>query len=140
MRVVVFGGRDFGNLGNKKKSTEENLLEYQWIMKCLTDFAKTVKSPLHIITGMATGVDLVAYEFALNNKLTWSEYPANWNRYGRGAGFKRNKQMIVEGKPDIGLAFPGGPGTRNMKEQLRSYRIKFLEFKYVSPTDEVYQL
>lgn len=140
MRVVVFGGRNFGNLYNKDKPSEQNLREYQWIMKCLHDYSKTVKSPLHIITGMATGVDLVAFDYSVQNKLEVSKFPANWKRYGMVAGTKRNKQMIVEGKPDIGLAFPGKKGTRNMKQQLRSAGIKFLEFRYNDVENEVYQL
>lgn len=137
MRVVIFGGRNFGNLYNKDKTSEENLTEYRWIMKCLDDYLK-LNPNLHIITGMATGVDLVAYDFAIQHELGVSKFPANWNRYGRSAGTKRNKQMIVDGKPDVGLAFPGGPGTRNMKQQLNKAGIKILEFKYVN-NDEVYQ-
>ena len=42
------------------------------------------------------------------------EYPAEWGKYGRGADYKRNIQMLKEGDPDLVLAFPGGRGTENM--------------------------
>ena len=32
-------------------------------------------------------------------------FPAQWDTYGRGAGFARNVQMLREGKPDYVLAF-----------------------------------
>ena len=38
--------------------------------------------------------------------------------------------MLVEGKPDVGLAFPGGKGTADMTERLRKAKIKVIEFTY----------
>jgi len=32
-------------------------------------------------------------------------HPPDWRRYGRGAGFVRNRQMVEEGKPDLVIAF-----------------------------------
>jgi hypothetical protein len=43
-------------------------------------------------------------------------FPANWKQYGKSAGYRRNTQMLEEGKPDIVIAFPGGRGTEMMCE------------------------
>lgn len=52
-----------------------------------------------------------------------AHYPADWNRYGRAAGPIRNRQMLVEGQPDLVVAFHNSlatsKGTRNMVEQAR---------------------
>lgn len=38
-----------------------------------------------------------------------------WEIHGqRLAGPMRNKQMLVEGKPELVIAFPGGTGTAHM--------------------------
>jgi len=37
--------------------------------------------------------------------------PEDWEAHGRLAGPIRNAPMIREGKPDVVIAFPGGPGT-----------------------------
>jgi hypothetical protein len=47
------------------------------------------------------------------------EYRAEWHRFGREAGPMRNARMLAEGKPNLVVAFPGGPGTRNMVDLAR---------------------
>jgi hypothetical protein len=41
---------------------------------------------------------------------------AEWEKYGRLAGPKRNARML-EWKPNLVIAFPGGAGTSNMVKQ-----------------------
>ena len=67
-----------------------------------------------IIHGAAAGADAMAGRYARENDIECREFPAEWERYGRSAGYKRNQQMLDEGKPDMVVAFPGGPGTQNM--------------------------
>lgn len=43
-------------------------------------------------------------------------YPADWRRDGKSAGYRRNRRMLSEGRPDLVIAFPGGPGTAHMVE------------------------
>jgi hypothetical protein len=54
--------------------------------------------------------------------------PADWNKHGRSAGFRRNLEM-AEMQPDVVLACPGGRGTANMVEIARSkgLRVVMLE-------------
>jgi hypothetical protein len=48
-------------------------------------------------------------------------YPADWRLHGRAAGPIRNTLMLVEGRPDLVVAFPGGQGTADMtKKALRA--------------------
>lgn len=80
-----------------------------------------------VIHGNATGADLLAGQWATARGVPVQAYPAEWDLYGRAAGHIRNAQMIAEGKPTIVVAFPGGPGTTNMKRQAREVRIPVLE-------------
>jgi hypothetical protein len=66
-----------------------------------------------LIHGAARGADSLAAEWAHNRGVDSRSYPANWQLYGRRAGFVRNAQMLEEGKPDDVIAFPGGKGTAN---------------------------
>ena len=73
-------------------------------------------SPDIIIHGAAGGADSMAGRYAQENNIPCRDFPAEWRRYGKSAGYRRNQQMLDEGKPDLVVAFPGGRGTQNMVE------------------------
>lgn len=51
-----------------------------------------------------TGADALAQEYALNNWITQDPFPANWKRYGKRAGIKRNEDMVAAGA-EVCIAF-----------------------------------
>mgnify|MGYP001576939932 FL=1 len=71
-----------------------------------------------IIEGEARGADSIARDCALDVGLSVERYPANWNKYGRAAGYIRNQQMLDEGRPDLVAFFhqnlSESRGTKNM--------------------------
>lgn len=48
-----------------------------------------------IISGGARGIDTLAKEFALSNEIPFIEMKADWSQ-GKGAGFKRNTDMVEQ--------------------------------------------
>lgn len=69
--------------------------------------------------GCCRGADMIADEWAramqrLGRNVEIDGKPADWDRYGKAAGFIRNAQMVTAGA-DTCLAFPVGtsPGTRD---------------------------
>ena len=109
-RILVCGGRDFGN----------TLEERKYIFKELDAHAEKYSSEdflptdFTLICGMAPGVDMVAYDWAITNWVPIEEYPANWDKHKKRAGIIRNKLMLTEGEPTVVIAFRGGEGTKNM--------------------------
>lgn len=73
-----------------------------------------------IVSGGAKGVDTCAREYALAKGLKLTEFLPEYNRYGRGAPFKRNLQII--GYADCVLAFWDGQssGTKFVIEQCKA--------------------
>jgi hypothetical protein len=67
-----------------------------------------------VIAGGARGADVLAVQWAKDRDIATEIYTADWRRFGRGAGPRRNKQMLDEGRPDLVVAFPGGKGTAGM--------------------------
>jgi len=53
--------------------------------------------PVTIIQGGASGADLLAAQLA--RKCGWNveTHPADWARYGRAAGFRRNDELVALG-------------------------------------------
>jgi hypothetical protein len=76
-----------------------------------------------VIEGEAPGADTLARQAAEHLGIPVLAFPADWERYGRGAGPRRNQQMIDEGHPDIVLAFSedlnSSRGTADMVAQAR---------------------
>jgi hypothetical protein len=67
-----------------------------------------------VITGHALGVDRLAESWAAERGITVQSFPANWKRYGKAGGPKRNAYMLKVSRPDLVIAFPGGTGTAHM--------------------------
>ena len=101
-RLLITGGRDF---------TDAAVIE-----GALMDIEQR---PDVIIHGDAAGADRVAAKIAAKWGIEVWKFPANWARYGKSAGPRRNYQMIQEGRPTRVLAFPGGAGTANMIKQAK---------------------
>jgi len=101
-RLLITGGREF---------TDRDVIE-----RALLDIEQR---PDVVIHGDAAGADRIAGAIAEEHKLDVWKFPAQWARYGKSAGPRRNHQMLVEGRPTHVLAFPGGPGTENMIKQAK---------------------
>ena len=52
--------------------------------------------------------------------------PADWETFGKSAGYTRNKYMLVHHKPTLVVAFPGGKGTFNMTDIARRANVPVL--------------
>ena len=63
-----------------------------------------------IIHGAAAGADSMAGRYARENDIECREFPAEWERYGRSAGYRRNQQMLDEGKTRPGGGIPRRAG------------------------------
>lgn len=104
-RVLVCGGRNWG--------------EREPILRELRKLIKKHGRVL-VIEGEARGADKLSRKAAEELGCPCERYPAQWDRYGRGAGPIRNRQMLTEGEPDEVLAFheniDESKGTKNMVE------------------------
>ena len=102
-RVLVCGSRDFDDHGLVAAKLDE-------IRQRLGDV------PMRVIAGAARGADSLAAAWAERHGVPCDEYPADWDLYGRSAGYRRNERMLTEGDPHVVVAFPLGEsrGTRQM--------------------------
>lgn len=81
---------------------------------------------LHIGVGCATGADEVVREWCKENKVSYKKHVAQWKKFGRSAGPKRNVAMLEEEQPRLVVAFPGGDGTANCVNEARKRDIPVL--------------
>ena len=68
---------------------------------------------LSVISGGALGVDSNAKRYAKERGLLFQEFPANWDLYGKDAGFIRNRYIIENCKLCIALWDGKSSGTQH---------------------------
>ena len=102
-RVLVCGGRDYADY---------------WLVQEVLNGQHKISPITCLIEGGALGADRFAHRWAIDRGIEVERFVADW-RMGAGAGPIRNRRMLVEGKPDLVIAFPGGKGTANMVRQAR---------------------
>jgi hypothetical protein len=104
MRILVTGSRNWPD----KEIIANALID-------LTNWFPIIWEDVVIVHGdCPTGADAMAQEFAEQHGIRTERHPADWKRYGKFAGPKRNQEMVDLGA-DICLAFilPGSRGTKH---------------------------
>ena len=97
MRTIIAGSR--------------NCNDYQLLLDAIDECSWT---PTVIISGSARGVDTMGEDWAFDHQIPCEKYPAEWNRYGKSAGYKRNVQMAEKADALIALWDGISPGTGHM--------------------------
>ena len=82
IKCIIAGGRDFNNC-----DVMEDVLK-----RCF-DKAETRGDEIVIVSGCARGADSMGEVFAHEFHHRVEKYPAQWDKYGRSAGYKRNESM-----------------------------------------------
>ena len=91
-----------------------------------------------IISGGARGADKMAAEYAVKNGIPYKEFPADWNRHGKSAGYIRNKEIVKNADEVIAFWNGNSKGT--------AHTIRLAEeagkpvYKYWSEPDEFAEL
>lgn len=107
--ILICGGRNY-----------DNRKFFSLYMRCLPKMLANLGFPSdisEIITGDAGGADKLARWWAHKNNIPLSVFYAQWHIYGKTAGPMRN-EIMAEEYPTVGVAFPGGKGTKDMTRRL----------------------
>jgi YspA, cpYpsA-related SLOG family len=128
--AIVCGGRTYGcQLMKTKAGSKERpgWWEEREHLFHVLDAAVERLGMEAIVEGGATGADNWAHVWAATNGIPSQAFPADWRKYGRGAGPIRNMEMLETAKPFCVIAFPGGAGTEHMKTIARDAGITVYE-------------
>lgn len=119
MKVLVCGGRDFSNIA--------------FVWRKLDDLHQSTPITA-LMQGGARGADTIARDWAVT-KPGIQRYVcrADWEKFGKRAGILRNARML-EWKPDLVVAFPGGRGTADMVQRSKNAGVRVVEFAISPPS------
>ena len=116
MVITIGGCRDFNY--------------YKMFSNCMKEYLKTIDDLKNIVflSGHCSGADEMVERFAFENQISLETFPADWKKYGKAAGPKRNKEMIE--KCDIVIAFWDGvsKGTKNLIETAKKNGVDVVIF------------
>lgn len=116
MIVLVCGGRNFKNKG--------------LVFHALDNLPVNITK---IVNGAASGADKLSTLWAKERNIKYQEYPANWKKWGRAAGIRRNAEMLALEKIDVVVAFPGGKGTADMVRRAKEAGVKVIKVRLGKP-------
>jgi len=110
-KVIIAGSRGFSNYKLLKEKCNEYLRE------------KRKEYNIIIISGGARGADTLGEKYAQDEGFSLEVFPANWNKFGKSAGFRRNEQMAEVA--DALIAFWDGKshGTKHMIEIMENKKL-----------------
>jgi len=75
MKLIIAGSR--------------NITDYE-LVKTQLD---TLLDITEVVCGKARGVDALGERWAIENNIPVKYFPANWDKYGKSAGYRRNVEM-----------------------------------------------
>lgn len=88
-------------------------LDYDLLCSKCDRFFSRIK-PTAIICGEACGADKLGKRYAEEHDIPVMSFPADWDKYGKVAGYIRNKQMAAHADALIVFWDGKSKGTRNM--------------------------
>lgn len=113
MRIIIAGSRSITEKDFQAAVAKSQLL----------------KSATTIISGTARGADQLGETWAKEREIPIERYPADWNRYGKRAGYLRNRQMGQVSDGCLCIWDGISPGTKLMMNISRENGL-FLEIYY----------
>lgn len=133
MKVIIAGSRNITNI--------------KWVEIAVAAFSDPIAYPnpetrpviTEVVCGEAKGVDTLGKEWAIKNNIPVKSFPANWDKYGRSAGYRRNEEMAKHADRLIAVMWIqdhknmiGTIGTRHMIDIAKLKPMPYL-IQYVYP-------
>ena len=131
MKTIIAGSRDI-------LPPRSGMSAYEWMRaysKALYTVMNVVNSIIakeglkitEVVSGTAKGVDRLGEAWANKNKVKIKPFPANWNKYGKSAGFLRNSEMADYADVLIIIWDGKSKGSKMMKEIAEKEGLKVYE-------------
>lgn len=118
-RVIVAGGRDFN--------------DYELLKSTLDESFRTIINEgieIQIVCGEAKGADQLGKRYAQEHGIPVVSFPAEWNRYGKSAGYRRNVEMAKYANALIAFWNGESKGTKHMIDTAKQFGLSATVVRY----------
>lgn len=105
-RVIICGSREFDDYEFLREKCD----------KILSRKAADPNEEIVVVSGCARGADTLGERYAAERGYQVLRYPAQWDKYGKSAGYRRNKEMAEVSNACIAFlsSTAENRGTKNM--------------------------
>jgi len=118
MRTIIAGTRD--------------IISYYQVVTAIRESGFEITE---VISGTARGVDSLGERWAREKNIPCQQFPAQWDKYGKSAGYRRNEDMAKVADALIAVWDGQSRGTKHMINIARTRGlqvfIRFVNFKEV---------
>lgn len=114
-KVIVAGGRTMNNYD---------------LLSIKLDVLLSKQSNIQIVSGTANGADKLGERYAREHRYSLKQFPADWDTYGKHAGYLRNTQMAEYADALVTFWDGESKGTKNMIEIAESKGLKVAVVRY----------
>lgn len=134
MKLIIAGGRNFGNWETVKRTIDYFLSETDDKDIEIVSGRCSDKKGVHTFTtseGIKVyGADGLGEKYALLRGYKVRPFPADWDRYGGRAGPIRNREMAKYGTHAVVYWDVTSRGSRDMIAQAKQYKCKLKIVRY----------
>lgn len=114
-KIIIAGGRDFANYNLLKEKMDVLLQE---------------RKNIEIVSGTANGADTLGERYAREKKYNIKRFPADWDLYGKRAGYVRNKEMADYADACVVFWDGKSSGTKHMMDLATEKKIPLRLINY----------
>lgn len=109
MKTIIAGSRGIGVIASGNSLTQStDTTPVKWCVE------KSGFEVTKVISGTAKGVDTLGEYWAKENNIPIWRFPADWDQYGKRAGYLRNQQMADVADALIAIWDGESKGTKHM--------------------------
>jgi hypothetical protein len=119
LKVIIAGSRSFN--------------DYELLERLLDMYLQRYSADqIEIVSGGARGADRLGERYARSRGMALKVMPADWNRYGKSAGYRRNEEMAQYATHCIVFWDGESPGTQHMIDLANQYDLALRIVRYRS--------
>lgn len=117
-RVIIAGSRTFN--------------DFTLLLHTMSEYfaVECAFSDIEVVSGTARGADQLGERLAHECGFKCKRFPAEWNRYGRSAGYKRNTQMAEYATHLVAFWDGQSRGTRHMIDLAKAAGLEVVVVKF----------
>jgi len=116
MKIIIAGGRNFRDYDKLRESCDNILVN---------------QKEVEIVSGTAVGADTLGERYAQEKGYEVKKFPAQWDLYGKSAGYKRNQQMAEYADGLIAFWDGKSKGTKHMIDIANKMGLKVRVIRYL---------